>query len=123
MGKHASQDMMVPSGKLSHLVLVHPQFCFGFFKALFYGPPQPAQPNKFFQPGADRCIRDEVGILRIFPQGPSREEPNGLQGEPLVSKNNAPLRAGKSSFHVLVDALNASFKDQQPDLEWIRSAT
>ena len=30
---------------------------------------------------------------------------------------------GKSSFHVLVDALNASFKDQQPDLEWIRSAT
>ena len=92
MGKHASQDMMVPSGKLSHLILVQPQFCFGFFKALLYGPPQPAQPNKFFQPGADRCIRDEVGILRIFPQGPSREEPNGLQGEPLVSKNNAPLR-------------------------------
>nr|WP_321467004.1 hypothetical protein [uncultured Desulfobulbus sp.] len=30
---------------------------------------------------------------------------------------------GKSSFHVLVDAMDAFFKDQQPDLEWIRLAT
>jgi hypothetical protein len=60
MGKHARQDMVVPPGKLPHLILVHSQFCLGFFKALFYGPPQATQPNKFFQPGADRRIGDEI---------------------------------------------------------------
>ncbi len=43
--------------------------------------------------------------------------------ERIVSLRQTCRLQGKSSFHILVDAMNASFKDQQPDLEWIRSAT
>jgi transposase len=43
--------------------------------------------------------------------------------ERIVSLKQTCRLQGKSSFHVLVEAMNASFKDQQPDLEWIRSAT
>jgi hypothetical protein len=38
MTKHAGQYMMVPTWKFSHLVLVHSQFRFCFFKALLNGP-------------------------------------------------------------------------------------
>jgi hypothetical protein len=37
--KHAGQDVVVPAGKFSHLVLVHAKFGLGFFKALFDSPP------------------------------------------------------------------------------------
>ena len=48
MGKHTGQNMMMPTWKLSHLVLVHPQLCFRLCKALLNGPTQPAQPNECF---------------------------------------------------------------------------
>jgi hypothetical protein len=32
MGEHAGYDVVVPSWKLTHLVVVHAQFCLGFLK-------------------------------------------------------------------------------------------
>ena len=60
MGHHARLYMVMPAHKFSDLIMIHSQLCFGFFKALFYGPPQATQPDKFFQPGADRRIGDEI---------------------------------------------------------------
>jgi hypothetical protein len=38
MGQHAGYDVLAPSWKLTHFVVVHAQFCLGFLKALFYCP-------------------------------------------------------------------------------------
>jgi hypothetical protein len=42
--------------------MVHSKFGFGLLKALFYGPPDAAQPDKGFQAGAGGRITDEEGI-------------------------------------------------------------
>ena len=44
MGQHAGYDVVVPSWKLAHFVVVHAQFGLGFLKALFYCPSQTAEP-------------------------------------------------------------------------------
>jgi hypothetical protein len=36
MSKHACHYMMVPAWKFPHFILIHPQFCFCFAKALLY---------------------------------------------------------------------------------------
>src|SRR5208337_1659823 len=38
VGQDACQDVLMPSTKFSDLVMVHPQFGFGFFEALLNGP-------------------------------------------------------------------------------------
>jgi hypothetical protein len=40
MGQHACEYMVLPSRKLAYFVVVHTQFGFGFFKALFDRPAQ-----------------------------------------------------------------------------------
>ncbi len=56
MGKYTGQNMMMPTWKLSHLILVHPQLCFRLGKALLNGPAQPTQPNECFQTATRRGI-------------------------------------------------------------------
>ena len=46
MGQHAGYNVLAPSGKLTHIVVVHAQFCLGFLKALFYRPSQTVEPYK-----------------------------------------------------------------------------
>ena len=69
----------------------------------------------------ERMLRYAV-LWRKRSQGTNSEKGNRWV-ERIVSLRQICRLQGKSSFHVLVDAMNASFKDQQPDLEWIRSAT
>lgn len=69
----------------------------------------------------ERMLRYAV-LWRKRSQGTSSEKGNRWV-ERIVSLRQTCRLQGKSSFHVLVDAMNASFKEQQPDLERIRSAT
>ena len=69
----------------------------------------------------ERMLRYAV-LWRKRSQGTNSEKGNRWV-ERIVSLRQTCRLQGKSSFHVLVDAMNASCKDQQPDLEWIRSAT
>lgn len=69
----------------------------------------------------ERMLRHAV-LWRKRSQGTNSDKGNRWV-ERIVSLRQTCRLQGKSSFHVLVDAMNASFKDQHPDLEWIRSAT
>ena len=68
----------------------------------------------------ERMLRHAV-LWRKRSQGTNSEKGNRWV-ERIVSLRQTCRLHGKSSFHVLVKAMNASFKEQQPDLEWIRSA-
>jgi transposase len=69
----------------------------------------------------ERMLRYAV-LWRKRSQGTSSDKGNRWV-ERIVSLRQTCRLQGKSSFHVLVDAMDAFFKDQQPDLEWIRAAT
>ena len=51
MSQHACQHMVSPSGKLPHLVVIHPKIRFGLLKALLDGPANPREPDKAFESG------------------------------------------------------------------------
>ncbi|HSV85156.1 MAG TPA: IS66 family transposase [Levilinea sp.] len=69
----------------------------------------------------ERMLRHAV-LWRKRSQGTNSDKGNRWV-ERIVSLRQTCRLQGKSSFHVLVAAMDAFFKDQQPDLEWIRSAT
>ena len=46
MCQHGGYDVVVPSWKFPHLVVVHSQFCLGFLKTLFNSPSQTTEPHK-----------------------------------------------------------------------------
>jgi hypothetical protein len=50
MGGGADQHMLVPLAEFSDFLMVQPQFGLCFFKALFLGAAQSAEPNKEIQP-------------------------------------------------------------------------
>jgi hypothetical protein len=58
--------------------MVHSKFGFGLLEALFYGPPDAAQPDKGFQAGAGGCITDEEGIRRGVSNGSSDYQPDSF---------------------------------------------
>jgi len=69
---------------------------------------------------AERMIR--FGVLwRKRSQG-TRGEKGNRWVERILSLRQTCRLQGKSTFHVLVEAMDCYFKDQQPDLEWIRQA-
>ena len=68
----------------------------------------------------ERMLRYAV-LWRKRSQGTSSEKGNRWV-ERIVSLRQTCRLQGKSSYAVLVEAMNSFFKDQEPDLEWIRSA-
>jgi hypothetical protein len=80
MSEHTGQYMMMPTWKFSHLVLIHPQLCFCFFKALFNGPPESAQPNQGRQFNAGRSVGKKIGILGFLAYGSPRKRGHPLKG-------------------------------------------
>lgn len=68
----------------------------------------------------ERMLRYAV-LWRKRCQGTSSEKGNRWV-ERIVSLRQTCRLQGKSSYAVLVEAMNSFFKDQEPDLEWIRSA-
>lgn len=69
----------------------------------------------------ERMLRYAV-LWRKRSQGTSSEKGNRWV-ERIVSLRQTCRLQGKSSYAVLVEAMDSFFKDQEPDLEWIRSAT
>jgi hypothetical protein len=55
----------MPPTEFPDLIVVHPQFGFCFFEALFNGPAQAAEPNKEVQSSAGGSIAGKVGILQL----------------------------------------------------------
>jgi len=68
----------------------------------------------------ERMLRFAV-LWRKRSQGTNSEKGNRWV-ERIVSLRQTCRLHGKSSFHVLVDAMNSYYKERKPDLEWIRSA-
>jgi transposase len=68
----------------------------------------------------ERMIRFAV-LWRKRSQGTSSEKGNRWV-ERIVSLRQTCRLQGKSTFNMLVDAMTCYFKDQQPDLNWIRQA-
>ena len=69
---------------------------------------------------AERMIR--FGVLwRKRSQGTNSEKGNRWVERILSLRQTCRLQ-GKSTYSILVEAMEYYFKDQQPDLEWIRQA-
>ena len=69
---------------------------------------------------AERMIR--FGVLwRKRSQGTNSEKGNRWVERILSLRQTCRLQ-GKSTYSTLVEAMDCYFKDQQPDLEWIRQA-
>jgi hypothetical protein len=56
MSQGAGQHVVMPSRILPDLIVIHAQFGFGFFEALFNGPAYTAEPDESAQSGAERGI-------------------------------------------------------------------
>ena len=69
---------------------------------------------------AERMIRFAV-LWRKRSQG-TRSEKGNRWAERILSLRQTCRLQGKSTFDTLVDAMDSYFKDQEPDLEWIRQA-
>jgi hypothetical protein len=46
VGSHGGEHVMMPSGVFTDFILIHAQFGFGLFEALFDGPPQATSPDQ-----------------------------------------------------------------------------
>jgi hypothetical protein len=62
MSEHARKDMVMPAPEFPNLIVIHTQFRFGFFKALFYGPPKTAEPNERRQSGTYWGIAQKITV-------------------------------------------------------------
>jgi len=69
---------------------------------------------------AERMIRFAV-LWRKRSYGTKSDKGNRWVERILSLRQTCRLQ-GKSTFDVLVNAMESYFKDQQPDLEWIRLA-
>ena len=79
----AREHVMTPPWIFPHLVMIHSKLGFGFLEALFYRPPDAAQPDKGFQAGAGGRITDIEGIGRGVSNGPFDDQPDGFSGQAL----------------------------------------
>ena len=68
--------MVIPSEIFPDLVMIHSEFCFGFLKALLYGPAKATEPNECGHPSANWGIADKISVNRIGSNGPSDNEPD-----------------------------------------------
>jgi transposase len=69
---------------------------------------------------AERMIRFAV-LWRKRSYGTKSDKGNRWVERILSLRQTCRLQ-GKSTFDILVNAMDSYFKDQQPDLEWIRLA-
>jgi hypothetical protein len=63
MRQHRRQHMVRSARIFAAFIVVHPQFGFTFFEALFHGPAQPTEPDKGAQGRADWSITDIVAAI------------------------------------------------------------
>src|SRR3990172_8853702 len=73
--------MMVPSYPTSHLVMIHADFTFGFFKDGFNWPSHSADSDKLTQRSADRSIAEKVFDLRRIIQITANDQPQFSNGQ------------------------------------------
>jgi hypothetical protein len=82
MTEHGNQDVTIPARVLPYLVMIHPEFRFGFFKTLFYGPAYSTEPDESFEPAISRGVAD---IVKITPRItiPFDDQPYLFCGKPF----------------------------------------
>ena len=84
MSQHARQHVVVPSCKLSHLVLIHPQPGLGFFEALLYGPSDAAKPDEGRKPRASGGIAYVKAVDRVPPDCTLHDQPSCFPWQPVL---------------------------------------
>ena len=93
VGQDACQDVLMPSTKFSDLVMVHPQFGFGFFEALLNGPAQPTEPNKAAELGTPESIADKIRIFQLVVDMPAPDyKPDFFAGKTFFAERDASFR-------------------------------
>ena len=80
VSEHAREHVMAPTRIFSYLVMIEPKLGFGFLEALFYGPPDTAQPDEGLQPSADWRIAEIEGIGWGFFNRSLYDQPNRSTG-------------------------------------------
>src|SRR3989304_6317672 len=73
--------MMMPSQPTPHLVMIHTDFAFGFFKYSFNRPSHSADPDELIQRSTDRRIAEKVFDLRRIVQIAANDQPEFSNGQ------------------------------------------
>ena len=89
VGQHGGQQMMMPAGKLSDLIMIHPQLRFGFCKTLFNRPANAAEPDKRRQADAAGGVADIVGVNRFGSQGSLDDQPDFSAGKTVSREGHS----------------------------------
>jgi hypothetical protein len=63
VSQHAGQHVVVPSRKLPHLIMIHTELGFSFFKTLLDGPTNTAEPHEEFESLTDWGVTDVVCVI------------------------------------------------------------
>ena len=92
MSQRNEEHMMMPSEPTAHLVMIHPDFTFGFFKDGFNGPSHSADPDKLIQRSADRRIAEKVFDLRRIIQIAANDQPEFTGGQAAARFGHAQKR-------------------------------
>jgi len=117
MSQHAGEHMVVPTGILPDLVVIHAKFCLAFLERLLNRPSQPTEPYEQSEARILRSIADEVGVLRLFADRAPDHQPDLRIGHSIFAKSYSfprevivngalgTLRHGSAIPEVIVDAL------------------
>lgn len=60
VSQHAGQHVVIPSGKLPHLIMIHAEFGFSFLKTLLDGPANTTEPYEESESRTDWGVTDVV---------------------------------------------------------------
>ena len=83
MSQRNQQHMMMPTLPTAHLVMIHPDFPFGFFKDRFDGPSHTADANELIQRSVAGSIAEKVFDLRRVIQIAADNQPEFTGGQAL----------------------------------------
>ena len=75
MSQRNQQHMMVPPYPAPHLVMIHPDFAFGFFKDRFDRPSHSADANELMQRSVEGSIAEKVFDLSRVIQITADDQP------------------------------------------------
>jgi hypothetical protein len=79
------QHVGLPAYIFPHCIVRHAECRFPFFKTLFHGPSDTAEPDQRAERGTGRRMTARVGIGRLGAAGPLDHSPDGALGQPVLA--------------------------------------
>ena len=88
MGHHACEYVVMPTGILSHLVMIHAQLALGLLEALLNGPAQAAEPHQGAEAHGTLGVADKIAVLGLFAKSAADEQQDGFLRQPVLRKHH-----------------------------------